>query len=85
MRVQGPCFNKVSVQNIFQAVRHFPWQQEPLGGWCSVPKWLREQLLPQALRLPYDSLSWLLRHQYRYQHELQLRLATYVAGIPMRE
>ena len=42
-------------------------------GCCSVPKWRREQLLARALPLHYVSLSWLLHHQYRYQHEQQLR------------
>jgi hypothetical protein len=72
-RGEGPCFNKFnhfhcSVQNVFQAVRH------SLGSknLCSVPKWRREQLLALALPLHYVSLSWLLHHQYRYQHEQQL-------------
>jgi hypothetical protein len=47
------------------------FQQEPVGGCCSVPKW--RQLLARALPLYYVSL----RHQYRYQYEEQLRLATY--------
>jgi hypothetical protein len=47
------------------------------GGCYSVPKWCREQLLACGLPLHYVSLSWLLRYQYRYQHEQQLCLATY--------
>ena len=44
---------------------------------CSVFKWCREQLLAHALPLHYVSLSWLLRHQCRYQHDKQLCLATF--------
>ena len=38
---------------------------------------IEEQLLAWALPLHYVSLSWLLHHQYRYQHEQQLCLATH--------
>jgi hypothetical protein len=48
----------------------FTWQQEPLGGCCSLPKWRREPLLARTLPLHYVSLSLLLRHQYRYQYIL---------------
>ena len=36
--------------------------------------WRRKQLLARAFQLHYVSLSWLLRHQYRYQHILTTKV-----------
>ena len=59
----GPCFNKVNNFHCspkrISSCQAFPWQQEPLCGCCSVPKWHREQLLAHAFPLHYVSLSWL--------------------------
>ena len=71
-RVQRPCFNKVnhfhcSVRNVFQDVRH-SLGSKSLSVDAAVYR--REQLLARVLPLHYVPLSWLLHHQYRYQHIL---------------
>ena len=66
-------FTVVSLKHI-SSCQAFPWQQEPLGVCCSVPKWHREQLFACALPLHYVSLSWLLRHQYRYKNILTTKV-----------
>jgi hypothetical protein len=52
--VQRPCVDNInhfhcSVLSL-SSCRAFPWQQEPLGGCCSVPKWRREQLFVIPMR-----------------------------------